>query len=119
MTKRHSKGANGLYHIKGRTYKQLRGSRVQVWNGTALKTDGTPGLQRKDLLMNKWGRIVSKKKHKTASKVRRLEEYGYYAKKGKFGSEFRGTKKTRKKVSRKGTRKKTRPKANKSKGKRR
>jgi hypothetical protein len=31
------------------------------------------------------GRIVSLKKHKTAKKERRLEKYGYFAEKGKFG----------------------------------
>jgi hypothetical protein len=36
--------------------------------------------------MNKWGRIVSEKKHKTAKKEKRLQQYGYYAKKGKFGA---------------------------------
>ena len=35
--------------------------------------------------MNKWGRIVSDKKHKTAKKEMRLKKYGYTAKKGKFG----------------------------------
>jgi hypothetical protein len=35
--------------------------------------------------MNKWGRIVSKNKHISASKEKRLEKFGYTAKKGKFG----------------------------------
>jgi hypothetical protein len=35
--------------------------------------------------MNKNGRIVSAVKHKTAKKEKRLEKYGYFAKKGKFG----------------------------------
>jgi hypothetical protein len=35
--------------------------------------------------MNKWGRIVSKKKHATAKKEKRLQKYGYFARKGKFG----------------------------------
>ncbi len=37
------------------------GSKAQVWHGTALKTTG--GLKKEDLMMNKRGRIVSKKKH--------------------------------------------------------
>ena len=42
----------------------LVGSRVQVWNGTAKKTGyGKKGLTRADLVKNKWGRIVSRKKH--------------------------------------------------------
>ena len=36
-------------------------------------------------MMNKWGRIVSRKKHVTAKKEKRLQKYGYFAKKGKFG----------------------------------
>ena len=62
----------------------LRGSRAQVHNKTAYKTTG--GLIHKDLIMNKWGRIVSADKHKTAKKEKRLEKAGYFAKKGKFGA---------------------------------
>ena len=40
----------------------------------------------KDLMKNKWGRIVSKKKHMTAKKEKRLQKHGYTAKKGKFGA---------------------------------
>jgi len=74
---------DGLYHIKGNTYKELFGSRQQVFTGTAYKTRGE--LVKSDFLMNKWGRIVSKKKHATAKKERRLEKHGYFAKKGGFG----------------------------------
>jgi hypothetical protein len=35
--------------------------------------------------MNKWGRIVSKKKHATAKKEKRLQKFGFFAKKGSFG----------------------------------
>jgi hypothetical protein len=62
----------------------LIGSRAQVWHGTALKTSG--GLTKKHLLMNKNGRIVSKNKHNTAKKEKRLEKAGYFAQKGKFGA---------------------------------
>jgi hypothetical protein len=74
---------DGLYHIKNKTYKQLFGSRQQVFHGTAYKTEGL--LLKDDLIMNKWGRIVSKKKHLTAKKEKRLEKSGYFTKKGKFG----------------------------------
>ena len=70
--------------VGGSKYKVLIGSRAQVWNRTAFKTPG--GLKRDDLVMNKWGRIVSKKKHNTAKKEQRLKKYGYTAKKGKFGA---------------------------------
>ena len=59
------------------------GSRAEVFHGTAKKTSG--GLEKKDLLKNKHGEIVSRKKHLSAKKEKRLEKYGYFAKKGKFG----------------------------------
>jgi hypothetical protein len=59
------------------------GSRAEVIHGNAEKTSG--GLTRSDLMMNKHGRIVSKKKHGTAKKEMRLVKHGYGAKKGKFG----------------------------------
>lgn len=74
---------DGTYTVHGKKYKELFGSREQVMNGTAYKTSG--GLTTEDLLMNKNGRIVSSVKFKTAKKERRLEKYGYFAKKGKFG----------------------------------
>ena len=78
------KSADGLYHVKGRTYKKLEGSRAEVWHHTAYKTPG--GLTRDKLHQNKHGRIVSKKKYFTAKKEKRLEKAGYKTKKGKFGA---------------------------------
>ncbi len=75
------------------------GSRAIVFNGNALHTSG--GLFKKDLLKNKWGRIVSAKKHRTAKKEKRLEKAGYFAKKGKFGAVKRDTKKRRKSTKKK------------------
>lgn len=60
------------------------GSRAQVMHGTAHHTSG--GLTKKDLKMNKWGRIVSRKKSMKAKKDKRLEKAGYKTKKGKFGA---------------------------------
>lgn len=82
--KRPQRHSDGLYHISGKTYKTLIGSRHQVWNRTAYKTTG--GLLRHQLFMNKWGRIVSKDKHITAKKEKRLRKFGFTAKKGKFGA---------------------------------
>lgn len=59
------------------------GSRAEVFHGNAKKTTG--GLTKKDLLKNKHGEIVSRKKHLTAKKEKRLEKHGYFAQKGKFG----------------------------------
>jgi hypothetical protein len=72
------------FHIEGRSYRDLTGSRAQVMNNNAYKTPG--GLCRGDLMRNKWGRIVSRLKHKTAKRERRLEKAGFFAKKGKFGA---------------------------------
>ena len=59
------------------------GSRAEVWHGNAKKTTG--GLTKKDLLKNKHGELVSKKKHLTAKKEKRLEKAGYFTEKGKSG----------------------------------
>ena len=63
--------------------KKTFGSRAEVFHGTAKKTTG--GLLKKDLVKNKRGEIVSKKKHLTAKKEKRLEKHGFFAEKGKFG----------------------------------
>ena len=80
------------------------GSRRQVFNGSAKHTSG--GLEKKDLKMNKFGRIVSAKKSRTAKKDNRLVKSGYGTKKGHFGwvrvgkSATKSAKKTRKNKSR-------------------
>lgn len=81
---RYSKDAQGHYHIHGHKYEMLEGSRAQVLHGTAYKTSG--GLKKHDLLQNKHGRIVSRKKHGTAKKEKRLIKAGYGTKKGQFGA---------------------------------
>ena len=100
--KRPSRQSDGLYHVNGKTYKMLMGSRQQVFNGTCYKTSGD--LMKNDLMMNKWGRIVSKKKHATAKKEKRLQKHGFFAKKGKFGfvrKSVRGSKSRRNKTMKK------------------
>ena len=108
MVKRHHRESDGYYHIKGHKFKLLRGTRAQVWHGTAHKTQG--GLEKHQLLMNKHGRIVSRKKHNTAKKEKRLLKYGYGTKPGVFGvvrvGSKRGTAKRRRK-KRSGTRRVT------------
>lgn len=84
MVKRCDRGDDGYYHMDGKKYEMLEGSRAQVWHGTAYKTPG--GLCRSELVFNKHGRIVSAKKHATAKKENRLRKYGYTARKGKFGA---------------------------------
>ena len=82
--KRFDKQKDGMYHVKGSKFEMLTGSRAQVWHGTAYKTSG--GLTKTNLMMNKRGRIVSKSKHTTAKKNKRLEKAGFFTKKGIFGA---------------------------------
>ena len=69
--------------IKGKSYNTIIGSRAEVWHGNAFKTSG--GLTKSHLFKNKSGRIVSKAKHNTAKKDKRLLKAGYGTKKGHFG----------------------------------
>jgi hypothetical protein len=64
-------------------FKKTIGTRAEVYHGTARRTSG--GLTKAELMMNKHGRIVSKKKHNTAKREMRLVKYGFLTKKGKFG----------------------------------
>jgi hypothetical protein len=96
MTK-FSRTSNGKYAVSGKTYEALIGTRAQVWHGTAYKTSG--GLTHSHLMKNKSGRIVSKAKHISAKKDKRLVKAGYLTKKGKFGFIKKG------KTMRKGSRK--------------
>jgi len=98
MVKKTMKSKDGKYHIKGKTYEFLIGSRAQVMHGTAYKTNG--GLKKEQLMKNKNGLIVSRKKHNTAKKEKRLEKYGYFTKKGKFGYVKKEGKKTKSKKTR-------------------
>lgn len=62
---------------------QTIGTRAQVWHGNAKKTSG--GLTKSHLMMNKHGRIVSRKKHASGKKtIKHLKSLGYVAKKGEF-----------------------------------
>ena len=62
---------------------QTVGSRAQVWHGTAKKTPG--GLTKINLMKNKHGRIVSKRKLASGKKtIKHLRKLGYVAKKGEF-----------------------------------
>lgn len=90
----HHRHEDGTFHISGHKFEHLRGSRRQVWNKTAHKTDG--GLTRSDLIKNKWGNIVSKRKHFTAKRQKRLEKAGWFPRKdGQFGAEKRQSRKKR------------------------
>ena len=59
------------------------GSKLQVWNGTAKHTSG--GLTKSDLVQNKHGRVVSRRKMMAGRKaLKYLTRKGYKAKKGRF-----------------------------------
>jgi len=60
ILKRRDKGPDGFFHIDGRVYELLEGTRHDVWYGKAYQTSG--GLIKTDLLINKDGKIVSKSK---------------------------------------------------------
>jgi len=80
-------------------FEKTNGSRAEVWHGTAKKTSG--GLSKSHLMMNKHGRIVSRRKHASGKKsIKHLEKLGYKAKKGHF-TLFRKGHKGSRKMSRK------------------
>jgi hypothetical protein len=63
--------------------KRAVGTHAEVWHGTANHTSG--GLKKKDLMKNKHGRIISKKKHALGKKaLKNLVKAGFKAKKGTF-----------------------------------
>lgn len=99
---RYTKSADGSYHIHGKKFMVLIGTRAQVWHGTAYKTSG--GLKKDHLMQNKSGRIVSEKKHQSAKRENRLLKHGYGTKKGKFGWVKTGSRKHRSKKNRKSMR---------------
>ena len=95
--KKHMKSADGKYHIKGKKFDMLEGSRAQVWHGTAYKTSG--GLHKDDLMMHR-GRIVSKRKSAIAKTQKHLAGHLQPKGSGVFGTVTKkgkkhGTKKRR------------------------
>lgn len=64
--------------------KGVVGTKAQVFHGTAMRTAGR--LKQGDLMKNKHGRIVSKRKHEAGKhSLKFLEAKGYKTKKGTFG----------------------------------
>jgi len=82
MTNKHTKSSDGKYHINGKVYDILIGSRAQIMHGTAFKTTG--GLKKGSLKYNKHGKIVSTKKS-SSNPLKHLTRAGYKTVKGKFG----------------------------------
>lgn len=71
--KRITKSNDGLYHIGDQVYKQCHGSREQVWGDVAYKTAG--GLTKSDLILNKHGKVISKKKFISEKMNNHLAEF--------------------------------------------
>jgi len=94
IMKKHMKSEDGKYHINGKVYDLLVGSRAQVYHDNAYRTNGY--LTKDHLMMNKHGRIVSIKKHNTAKREKRLEKAGYFTRKGKFGAVHHNESKSKK-----------------------
>ena len=64
-------------------FEVTTGSKAQVFHGTAKHTSG--GLTKSDLVQNKHGRIVSRRKMMQGKKaLKYLTRKGYKAKKGQF-----------------------------------
>lgn len=55
-----TRNKEGGYTVAGNIYETLTGSRENVFNGKSFKTTG--GLTKSDLIINKYGKILSKKK---------------------------------------------------------
>jgi phage anti-repressor protein len=69
--KRQDRAADGFFHRDGQLYELLEGTRIDVWQGKAYKTSG--GLIKKDLLLNKDGKIISKCKYIDAIRNNNLD----------------------------------------------
>jgi hypothetical protein len=83
MVKRHTKHDDGKYHINGRKYDLLEGSRAQVWHRTAYRTSG--GLTHAGLKQNDEGRIVSRAKSRLGKSQKHLGSHLQSKGSGTFG----------------------------------
>lgn len=114
MTRRNWKRtADRKYLVNGKKFDMLVGSRRQVWNGTAYKTNpGKKALTKKHLMQKKNGNIVSRRKSATAKRQKNLGKYIDLARRNK-GKKFqkmtkglaKKSKTMRRKKRRKGTKK--------------
>ena len=63
-------------------YQKRVGTRLEVWRRVAKQTSG--GLKRDDFMINKRGRLVSKRRSASSKKSNNLVKAGYETKKGVF-----------------------------------
>ena len=66
------KNSDGKYHIHGKVYDKLNGPREEVYNEIAFRTTG--GLTKEDIMVNKSGKLVSKRKCIYESNNNKLEQ---------------------------------------------
>ncbi len=71
--KKHIRNKQGTYTIEGQEYQKNEGTRAEVWDGTAYQTSGL--MRKQDLIMNKAGKLISKKKNILAALQNHLESY--------------------------------------------
>ena len=71
--KKNMRNKQGTYTIAGREYQKNEGTRMEVWNEVAYQTSGL--LQKADLLLNKNGKLISKKKCILAGLQNHLADY--------------------------------------------
>jgi hypothetical protein len=68
------KNKAGTYDIDGKNYAKLEGTRREVWDGIAHQTSGA--LLKHELIINKNGQVVSKRKSMTETHLKRLVQCG-------------------------------------------
>ena len=68
------KNKAGTYDIDGKNYAKLEGTRQEVWDGIAHQTSGA--LLKHELIINKNGQVVSKRKSMTETHLKRLVQCG-------------------------------------------
>jgi hypothetical protein len=67
-----TRNKDGGYTVDGNIYETLTGSRTDVFDGKSYKTTG--GLTKSDLIINKYGKILSRKKSIAEKISNRLEK---------------------------------------------
>ena len=72
--KKNIKNKTGTYDIGDKNYEKLEGTRQEVWDGIAHQTSGA--LLKHELIINKNGDIVSKRKSIAETHLKRLVQYG-------------------------------------------
>ena len=71
--KKNMRNKQGTYTIAGQDYQKNEGTRQEVWDGIAYQTSGL--LLKDDLILNKNGKLISKKKCILAAEQNHLESY--------------------------------------------